>query len=205
MFNIMKNLLKISSACAIFPGYLSRKRIDDSTEGSHRLVQLKDFSADRQSLDISNLSRFSPDRIPSERNLRTGDVLFLAKGANNFAFCIGDIPDSSMAASYFFVLRLKKNILPDYFAWMLNHQKTLGEIHRQVASGARIPVVRKSVLAELPIPVPPLAIQKTIVELDSLQKQERQLMQELIEEQEKLCASIGLQVATSGILTGDKS
>ena len=168
-------------------------------------MQLRDFDTGRTALDIANLARFSPERISSERNLQTGDVLFLAKGANNFAFSISNIPDYSMAAGYFFVLRPNKSILPDYLAWMLNHPQSLTEIHRQVASGARIPVVRKSVLAELPIPVPALSTQKAIVELNSLQKQERQLMRELIEEQEKLCAAIGLLAATNGISPGDQS
>lgn len=200
----MNTLIKISELTTIYSGYLSRKRIDDSADGTHHLVQLKDFNADRTNLDTTGLSRFSPDRISSERNLKDGDVLYLSKGANNFAFAVHDIPTPSLAASYFFVLRPTTEILPDYLAWILNQKSTKAEINRQVASGARIPVVRKSVLEELPIPLPSLAIQKTIVELNNLQKQERKLMQEIIEEQEKLCAAIGLQAATSGNLIGDK-
>lgn len=199
----MNTLHKISELSAIFPGYLSRKRIDDSTDGSHHLVQLKDFSPDRTVLDTSNLSRFSPDRISSERNLKNGDVLYLSKGANNFAFAVRNLPKPTLAASYFFVLRPTETILPDYLAWILNQNTSKAEVTRQVASGARIPVVRKSVLEELPIPLPPLETQQKIIELAGLQRREQELMQELMQANEELYSAVCQKMAIQELETGE--
>lgn len=199
----MNTLHKISELSAIFPGYLSRKRIDDSTDGSHHLVQLKDFSPDRTALDRTKLSRFSPNRISSERNLKDGDVLYLSKGANNFAFTANSLPEPSLAASYFFILRPTETILSDYLTWILNQKKTKTEINRQVASGARIPVVRKSVLEELRIPLPSLETQQRIIELNKLQKTEKRLLLELIQSREELCSAACLKAATQEISIGE--
>ena len=51
-----------------------------------------------------------------------------------------------------------------------------------------MPVVRRSVLENLDVPLPPLETQKKIAELDALMRQEQQLIDKLVQKRKNLIA-----------------
>lgn len=118
--------------------------------------------------------------------LGKGDVLFASKGHNFFAAVYNEEVKPAVASSVFLVLRRKTNsIVPDYFAWYLNHpniQKNL----RSSSKGSTIPSISKKSLSEFAVPLPAIEIQEKIVEFENLRKKELTIRTELFRLKEEL-------------------
>lgn len=186
---------KLSEVVDIRPGYLTRKGVEPKESGSHCLLQIRDFNRERTVLYPEGFVRFTPENLSSVEPIGAGDIVFLAKGANNFAYAVDVLPTPTLAASYFFVVRPKSAILPAYLAWFLNQESTRRELSKLASSGVRMPVVRKAVLENLEIPVPSLTTQKNIVELNCLMIGEQSLMNELAEKKRMLVSAACMKAA----------
>jgi hypothetical protein len=193
----MNTRVKLGEIVKIRPGYLARKGVKPVSDGTHWLLQIRDFTPDRGALDASSLVRFSPKALASALPLQPGDVLFLARGSKNFAYAISDIPAPTLAASYFFVLRPCASVSPAYLAWFLSHPATLRKISLSATSGAHMPVVRRADLEDIEVPVPPLSVQHAIVELDNLRHQEQALLKELAHRKNELLTTVCMTAAQS--------
>ena len=119
------------------------------------------------------------DYITDKHLLRTGDILFAAKGTKNFAAVFGNHNEPAVASTSFFVIRLtKKNILPQFLVWYLNHPSTQKLLKGQ-AIGTSIVSISKTVLEELEIPVPDIKTQKAILQIAQLRNEEKKLKQQI--------------------------
>mgnify|MGYP000867997747 FL=1 len=108
-----------------------------------------------------------------------GDVLFAAKGSNNFATTYLSNYPAAVASSSFFVIQLfDKNILPEFLTWMLNSPPAQ-EYFKSKAKGSAIPSVTKTALEELVVPIPTIEIQQKILYIDQLRKKEMYLYERL--------------------------
>lgn len=177
MHPTIKNLAQIRA------GYQSRKEVKATPDGSHALLQIRDFNEERTQIDMENLVRIEPGTINTDQVLRDGDVIFLSKGAKNFSFAAKGLPEPSLAASYFFILRPAKCLAPDYLAWFLNLDTTKNLLRKYATQGAHMPVVRRDVLEDLEIPLPDLGTQRKIVELAALTERQGRLIAALTEKQ----------------------
>jgi len=135
------------------------------------------------------LSAIYPDLmfegISNKHLLKTGDVLFAAKGTKNFAAVFENHNVPSVASTSFFVFRVTdKNILPEYLAWFLNHPSTQ-EILKRTARGTSIPSIRKSILEDIEIPIPNIETQKTIFKISTLRNTEKKLRNDIDSLKEK--------------------
>ena len=120
--------------------------------------------------------------------LKEGDLLFAAKGLNNFAVVYYNGIGKAVASSSFIVIKLesdsKKIILPDYLAWFITHNKQIKLMHEQQL-GTTIPSISMKQLGELEINIPPLAIQKKIVAIHQLWEKEKELTLQIEEWKDK--------------------
>jgi restriction endonuclease S subunit len=115
------------------------------------------------------------DNITDKHLLKTGDVLFAAKGTKNFAAVFENHNEPAVASTSFFVIRLtQKNILPQFLVWYLNHPSTQKLLKGQ-AIGTSIVSISKSVLEELEVPVPDIKTQNAILHFAQLQNEEKKL------------------------------
>jgi len=176
-------------------GYLTRTGVEPKGAGSHYLLQIRDFNPPRTGVYKDHLVRFTPEVLASVQPIHDGDVIFLAKGANNFAYAVSSLPVPTLAASYFFVLRPHTQLLPGYLTWFLNQHATRRELSRFASSGVRMPVVRRAVLENMEVPLPALTVQASIVELDKLMMQEQDLMTELARKKRELVSAICMKAA----------
>ena len=118
-------------------------------------------------------------KINSNHILKTGDVLFAAKGAKNFAVVIEDWFPISVASTSFFVIRLQaENILPEYLTWFLNHPDSLSLL-KGSAIGTSIACISKAVLEELEIFIPDIRTQQLILKIAQLWDTEKQLKKQI--------------------------
>jgi len=177
----LKKIAKIQS------GYISRVKIEPHEDGSHFLIQARDVDADRLAYRTDGIVRFSPGLSRKDWVLKPDDVLFMARGARNYSILIKEIPDRVLAAACFFIVRVSsEEVLPDYLFWYLNQAPVDSYLRRHSGRGVHMPVVRRSVLESINIPIPPIDVQAKIAELDELLRDEMELLYKLAEKRKKL-------------------
>ncbi len=156
-------------------GYQSREAIRAHPNGSYWLIQARDFDKQHQ-VQWSNLIQFTPSGNTSKYELKPGDVLFLAKGQENFACLVNQSRPNTLAANTFYILRARPgSILPDYLAWWLN-QTSAQEWIRLNRSGSSLPFLSVSALSRIEVPIPGIEIQRKIGDLEMLRKKEADLL-----------------------------
>jgi hypothetical protein len=198
----MNKAFRLADIAEVRPGYLARKPTKPRADGTHYLLQIRDFNRDRSAVDLTAILRFVPDPISSLQPLVAGDVVFLARGARNFAYAPADLPACTLAAGYFFIIHPNDQVNPAYLAWFLNQPATLRVLSRAATSGAHMPVVRRADIESLEIPVPSFPVQSAIVELDNLRRQEDDLLCDLVNKRNSLIAAACQSAATRDIISG---
>ena len=68
-------------------------------------------------------------------------------------------------------------------------------LSRHSGRGVHMPVVRRSVIESIDIPVPPLETQKKIVRMDLLMQKEQELIERLAEQRKKMITAACLKAA----------
>lgn len=120
--------------------------------------------------------------------LKDGDLLFAAKGLNNFAVVYNSSIGKAVASSSFIVIKIRKEeikkILPYYLAWFITHHKQIKIMHEQKL-GTTIPSINMKQLGELEIVVPSIAVQNKIVALHQLREKEKELTAMIEEQKDK--------------------
>jgi hypothetical protein len=187
----LKKIAKIQS------GFISRGKIDPRDDGTCLLLQAKDVDADHLSYRTDALVRFMPRVSGKDWFLKTGDILFMARGARNFSVLIDKLPDSVLATACFFVVRISNSeILPEYLCWYLNQSPVEEYLKRFSGRGVHMPVVRRTVLESIDIPLPPIKTQKQVSEMTMLLQKEQYLYKKLAEKRKSLMTEICMR-ATS--------
>lgn len=171
----MKTTLKDISS--IYTGLFAKP----ISEGEVVYLQAKHFDENRV---IKQFLRpeIKADYVTEKHLLRQGDILFSAKGTNNFAALFENENKPVVASTTFFVIRLhekiQKKILPEFLVWLINHpvsQKFL----KGNAIGTSMVSISKVVLGELEISIPPVKTQKAILQISNLYKVEKKLKQQI--------------------------
>lgn len=170
---------KITEISGIQLGYQFRKKIEPADEGTHRVIQIRDFD-DKHILNRENLSRVRIDK-PKERYLICkGDVLFLSRGHRNWAVAIVDDLEATVAASHFFIVRPRPDkVLSEYLAWSINQTPAQEYLHNIARRGTHMPLIPLSAFMALKVDLPDIETQKKIVELSRLMDKEKQLFSAL--------------------------
>jgi restriction endonuclease S subunit len=165
-------------------GHPFRGKILEDTEASTYVVQIRDIDNDGyihwQRLIRTNITgRKSPDW------LKKGDVLFAARGARNAAAYVGDIDKPTVCAPHYFLIQVTdKSVLPEFIAWQLN-QENAQRYFANSAEGSSQMNIRRAVLEATPLVIPSIEKQKAIVGFDNKVKQEKRLLNDLIDNRAK--------------------
>ena len=154
------------------------------SKGDIVYLQAKHFSETGQLHTILHPD-INADNITEKHLLRTGDVLFAAKGTKNFATVYENHNEPAVASTSFFVIRLsERNILPEFLVWLINHP-TSQIFLKSKAIGSSIVSISKSVLEELEIFIPDLQTQKTVLQITNLRNTEKSLQKKIESLREK--------------------
>jgi len=183
----LKKIAKIQS------GYINRGKIEPRDDGTCSLLQAKDIDADNLSCRTESLVRFMPRLSSKDWFLKSGDILFMARGARNFSILIDKMPDNVLAAACFFIVRISDfEIRPEYLCWYLNQSPVEEYLRRFSSRAVHMPVVRRAVLEGINIPLPPIKIQKQVSEMTMLLQREQDLYKKLAEKRKYLMTEICL-------------
>lgn len=184
----LKNFVQINS------GHVTREAIEPREDGTHRLIQGKDVDGYRYTYSVGDLVRFTPNLRKSDILLEPGDILFMARGVRNYAVLLEEIPDNLLAAASFFIIRVVGDgAIPAYVCWYLNQDRVRHYFAQSCGQGVLMPLVRRGVLEDLPVPLPDLETQASIAELDRLTRRERDLLERLAGKREQLVSALCLQ------------
>ncbi|MEN8265269.1 MAG: restriction endonuclease subunit S, partial [Nitrospirota bacterium] len=175
--------------------YQFRKKIETVTNGTHAIIQMRDFD-DNKSLNNRELSRVKLAEVADRYLVNKNDVLFLSRGHSNFAFPVTASLERTITASYFFILKIRSDkILPEYLAWWINQAPVQKYLHSSARRGTHMPLVPKSAFEDLKVHVPDINTQKNIIELNGLLDRENELLGKLQEKRTLLIKSLSLKAA----------
>src|SRR3972149_2762823 len=170
---------KITEVADIQLGYQFRKKIEPVGDGTHWVIQIRDFN-ESHLLNKEALSRVRIDKPSEQYLIHQGDVLFLSRGHRNWAAAIVDDLKDTVAVSHFFVIKRKNaTILPEYLACYINQSPAQEYLHNIARRGTHMPLVTLSAFKGLTVEVPDMATQHQIVELSRLMERENKLLAEL--------------------------
>jgi restriction endonuclease S subunit len=127
----------------------------------------------------------TPPKFNEKYLVEPGDILFMSRGANNFAVLLEEIPQPAIAPLTCYILKPKSTVVPAYLAWCINQEPVKARLN-EMRTGAGTPMIPRREFGEIVIPLPPLATQRRIANLAALQAREKVLMQQLAEETERL-------------------
>ena len=143
--------------------------------GSCRLIQISDLNNDG-TFRNEDFTRIEPNEsINPSLYLRQGEILFPNRGTRTTAAVLTHTAENILAGAQFFVVTRKSTeVIPEYLAWTLRTT----EAARHFASrrkGTLVQTLQRFHLEEFPVPLPPLAVQKKILELADLEREARLL------------------------------
>ena len=171
--------MNISEIADIQLGYQFRQKIEPTDDGTHWVIQIRDFD-EHHVLLKEQLSCVRIDSATDKYLIRKGDVLFLSRGYHSWSAAIIDDLEATVAASHFFVVRPKQdNVLSEYLAWYINQAPAQQYLHTIARRGTHMPLIPLSAFVELKVDMPDIETQKKIVELSRLIEREKQLLSAL--------------------------
>lgn len=186
----------LGEVAAISAGYPFRGAVDDLPHGDVGVVQMRNVDAEA-GVDWDAVQRVT---LPSKRAptfLAAGDIIFTTRGARNHALALNEVPGLAVCSPHFFVIRSRdpSRIVPAFLAWQIN-QRPAQEYFQREATGSHILNIRREVIENLPVAVPPVATQHIIVALAEAVHAERAALTRLIDNRNQQLEAIALGLAT---------
>lgn len=177
-------------------GFPFRGAVDALEPGPVGVIQMRNVEGD--GVDWPTLTRVT---LPTKRApdlLSEGDVIFTTRGRRNFALALTEIPFAAVCSPHFFVIRPlePERLQPDFLAWQIN-QKPAQEHLQQAATGSHILNITRGAIENLPIVIPPLAVQRTIVAMADAARHERELARALLDNRQLQLDAVAAQILNS--------
>ena len=161
-------------------GYQFRKSIELMPSGNYQVIQMANIN-NQLRIDWKSLFSVGIDNIKNEYLLSKNDILFCARGINNYNILIDQNIKDIIVCSQFLVIKLKSNsILPAYLSWYLNQPEVVLYFKKNTYTST-VPLINKSALENLEILLPPLEDQALISNINQLVIQEKELTQLILE------------------------
>jgi len=194
-------LNKLAQASA---GYSFRGKIADEPDGAARAIQMRDISKD----GVINWETVVKTNAPlkklggsSDVWLNDGDIIFTARGHNNYAYEITGCPSKTVLSPHLFKIRVMNTsiVIPAFLAWQINQRPAQAYFSKNT-EGSAIVGIRRAVLDNLPIYLPPIEEQHKIINIICCWKKERDVLNTLQENHRNM-----MDAVASNILQGNKS
>ena len=174
------NTYLLKEIADIRTGYSFRSKLEPDTEGDILVVQLKELS-DKNTIDISTAVKINMQDVSNNYLLQKGDLVFRSRGMDSTAAIMNITSDNVILSAPFQRIRLRDTlkIIPEYLLWYIN-SKDAQSYFSTNKTGTSVTMISTTVLADLPVVIPSVEIQKKIVEINTLSEKEIDLQKELI-------------------------
>jgi hypothetical protein len=189
--------MPLSAVASLFVTYPFRGAVKSEPGGAVAVVQLQNVGKGDQALDDSVARVDNRDGKYDRYLLIPGDVVIQARGFRHPAALVQlDVPAISAPGLHLLRPDLEQ-ITSSYLVWCLNHPKTQAAI-AAVAQGTHAPFIAKQAMARVEIPVPPLATQHRVAEVDRLRQIERDLAARVAAARDSFVDGATWQAAAAG-------
>ena len=174
-------------------GYSFRAKLEPDSEGNILVVQLKELS-DKNTIDISTAVKINMQDVSDNYLLQKGDLVFRSRGMDSTAAIMDINSNNVILSAPFQRIRLHdtSKIIPEYLLWYINSKEAQVYFSTN-KTGTSVSMISTAVLADLPVVIPVLKIQKRIVEISILSEKEIELQEELIRKKRLLTESVLLK------------
>jgi hypothetical protein len=147
--------------------------------GNAYALQMRDLNPGGH-VEWEGLVRTMVDASKAVQWLEPGDVVFVARGARNYAVCLDEIPKPTVCSPNFFLLRVKSPLLlPAFLAWQINRAPAQRYLASN-AEGSDQLSIRRPILEEMPLAIPSLSQQRLVIALAEAASHEEHQLQALI-------------------------
>lgn len=189
--------VRLKNIVRIIAGHPFRQKIEHRKDGDYTIIQIKDINSQGK-LSKENFIKTNIEDIKKGFLAKKDDVLITTRGLNRRAYYIASEIKNTVFVAQIFALRdLREDVKPAYLAWYIN-QKPSQNYLEVSASGSYIKNIRKDVLANMPIEIPPLETQRQIVEIHNLHFREIDLVAQIKEKREMLIKRLLLNAIKNG-------
>lgn len=185
----MVSLFKIANIRA---GHPFRSKLIQHEGAGTRVIQMKDVNLWdginwNSVVESPPFAKGAPDWVQEE------DILFISRGLSINAIHVENMPYKQvLAAPHFYLITADKNkIEPSFLAWQIN-QKPCQDYLRKNSEGSTTKSIRRSLVDNMPIVIPPHKEQLQIVELYNCIRKERRLALQLIKNGERLMTGLAV-------------
>ncbi|MGG7198532.1 TaqI-like C-terminal specificity domain-containing protein [Clostridium butyricum] len=173
--------MKLSELCNLISGFQGK-----TVQGNqYSQIKLKDVTKDGK-IKYDQLEKFNCDKVNDKYLLKKGDIILKAKSGDNTAALVDTDIKNIVPASHFIIISVNdtKVITPEYLVAYLNSEYAQ-DYFKVNAEGTALPIIKIKTLGDLEIKVVELEKQKEIADMYKLMKDEKELMEQIMENREK--------------------
>lgn len=174
--------MNIEQIATLMAGHPFRGSIQNTLGGEMAVVQMKDVDPGN-GIDSANLVRVNLMGRKKPDYLKLGDIIFIGRGYRLFAVLVDKELKHTVAGPHFFIIRIKPNrrdVRADYLTWYINHKRAQKYFSQYVA-GTALPHINRNTLENLPVVLPPLAVQDQMMKVHYCRLKEKALLEALIQ------------------------
>lgn len=176
------NKVKLKNIAELYSGVY----LKGSPMGKIACLQVKDLL-----MSFPDTTATYIEYVPKLDNylLKKGDLLFAGKGTT-YLCVVFDFNFPAVPSTTLYSIKLRSDIIsPEYLCWYLNHPSVVAAI-KTAQAGTGTPIIHKPTLENLEIIVPDHDTQRRIVELSSLQKREKEILEAIAEKRMQITNQI---------------
>ena len=189
----IKNI-RIKDCAEVRSGFSPKGAIVNAPEGTLQVITAQHLNrGESYRYEAEHKLVITPPRFSEKYLVKPSDILFMSRGANNYAVLVESVPQPAIAPLTFLILKPKPGVIPAYLAWCINQEPVKAKLN-EMRMGAGTPMIPRREFEEIIIPLPPLSTQQRIATLADLQAKEKILLKQLVEETERLHATAGKQL-----------
>lgn len=190
---------RLSDIADIRSGHPFRGSIEPDIKGDVHVVQVRNTKATGEIIQDEVIkttltSKKQPDW------LKSGDILFVAKGAKHYSALVEDLPKQTVCSPHFFLVRIKpafkELVTPEFICWQLN-QLPAQRYFQTTAEGSLYLSVRRQILEYVPITMLPIEKQKQLTAMHRCAVKEQKVLQQLIENRQQQLDAIAHKALTA--------
>jgi hypothetical protein len=185
---------RLGDIADIRSGHPFRGSIEPDVNGDVHVVQVRNTKAtgeivQDEVITTTLTSKKQPDW------LKSGDILFVAKGAKHYSALVEDLPKQTVCSPHFFLVRikpaLKALVTPEFICWQLN-QLPAQRYFQTTAEGSLYLSVRRQILEYVPITMLPIEKQRQLTAMNRCAAKERKVLQQLIDNRQQQLEAIAI-------------
>lgn len=170
--------MRLKEIATVQVGQNFKHRLENIKESSAYAVQMKDLTDDNR-LNSDELYGIEAENVRNKYLINKNDILFRSRGKTNTAVLIDQDISSTVVASPLFRIRVSgESVIPSYLCWYINHPSSQSYF-TTMAKGTSVQMIDKRSIEDLSVSVPPIKVQRAIIDLDILSREEQRIMKEL--------------------------